>query len=118
MVVGDQRPFISALVTLDPEMLKTWLANNGEDPNISVAQAAEHPKVLAEIQHAVDRANTRVSRAESIRKFVVLDGEFTEANGTLTPKMSIKRHVILEKYRGIIEGIYNAAPATQGITLK
>ena len=118
VVVGDQRPFISALVTLDPEMLKTWLSNNGEDPSISVAQAAEHPKVLAEIQHAVDRANTRVSRAESIRKFVVLDGEFTEADGTLTPKMSIKRHVILEKYRGVIEGIYNAAPATQGITLK
>lgn len=118
VVVGDQRPFIAALITLDPEMLRSWLQQHGENPDMPLSEAAQHPKVLAEIQHSIDRANTRVSRAESIRKFVVLDEEFTEANGTLTPKLSIRRHVILEKYAGVIDGIYNVAPPTRGISLK
>ncbi|MBG6237917.1 long-chain acyl-CoA synthetase [Mycetocola sp. CAN_C7] len=116
VVVGDQRPFISALITLDSEMIGTWLGNNGEDAGLSLDQAATNPAVLAEIQRAIDAANTRVSRAESIRKFVVLPTEFTEASGHLTPKMSIKRHVILKDFAVNIDTLYADAP-TQGIPL-
>jgi long-chain acyl-CoA synthetase len=115
IVVGEQKPFISALVTLDPEMLPVWLNNNGEDPTMSIADAARHPKVIAEIQHAVDAANASVSRAESIRKFVILTRDLTEASGHLTPKLSIKRNVILADFAREIEGMYQGAPATEGI---
>src|SRR6185436_17174999 len=71
VVVGDQKPFISALITLDAEMLPVWLANNGQSATLTLAEAAVNPAVLAEVQRAVDAANTLVSRAESIRKFVV-----------------------------------------------
>ncbi|MCJ1674201.1 MULTISPECIES: long-chain fatty acid--CoA ligase [unclassified Rathayibacter] len=118
VVVGDQRPFIAALVTLDPEMLPTWLANNGQDAKLSLDQAAVNPAVLAEVQRAVDAANARVSRAESIRKFVILPTEFTEASGHLTPKMSIKRNVILDDFAATISSVYSAAPATEGISLR
>jgi len=118
VVVGDQRPFIAALVTLDPEMLPTWLANNGQDASLSLEKAAVNPAVLAEVQRAVDAANARVSRAESIRKFVVLPTEFTEASGHLTPKMSIKRNVILDDFAQTISSVYSAAPATEGISLR
>jgi long-chain acyl-CoA synthetase len=117
IVVGDQKPFISALITLDEEMLPTWLKNNGLDETMPVDTAAKDPRVLAEVQRAVDAANTRVSRAESIRKFVILDAELTEASGHLTPKLSIKRNVILKDFAGEIEGMYNAAPATEGVSL-
>jgi len=120
VVVGDQKPFIAALVTLDPEMLPVWLNNNGEDATMSLDEAARHPKVVAEVQRAVDNANTHVSRAESIRKFVILPTEFTEASGHLTPKMSIKRGPILKDYADIVEGMYDkshpsAAPETASI---
>jgi long-chain acyl-CoA synthetase len=95
VVVGDRKPFIGALITLDPDMLAVWLNNNKEDAGLSLAQAAVNKVVLAEVQSAVDEANARVSRAESIRKFVVLPIELTEDDGYLTPKMSIKRDVIL-----------------------
>ncbi len=117
VVVGDQRPFISALITLDAEMLPVWLANNGQPGDLTLAQAAKNPAVLAEIQRAVDAANTLVSRAESIRKFEVLPDDFTEASGHLTPKLSIKRAVIVKDYAAVIDGIYSAAPATEGVSL-
>ena len=116
IAVGDQRPFISALITLDEEMLPVWLNNNGEDGAMSVADASRHPKVLAEIQRAIDVANAAVSRAESVRKFHVLTGELTEASGHLTPKLSIKRHVIIADFADEIDAMYSAAP-TQGISL-
>jgi long-chain acyl-CoA synthetase len=117
VVVGDQKPFISALVTLDSEMLPTWLENNGQDRTMSLEAAATNPAVLAEIQRAVDAANAKVSRAESIRKFVVLPIEFTEASGHLTPKLSIKRNVILSDYAEVVEGLYSMTPPpTQGLT--
>nr|WP_207948999.1 long-chain fatty acid--CoA ligase [Microcella frigidaquae] len=118
VVVGDQKPFVSALVTLDTEMLPVWLNNNELDPQMSLLEAAQHPKVLAEIQRAIDGANSRVSRAESIRKFTVLATEFTESSGHLTPKMSIKRHVITADFADVIEGMYRGAPETQGISLQ
>ncbi len=100
VVVGDQRPFISALITLDPEMLPTWLGEQRPlRPRCRWPRPANNPDVRAEIQRAVDAANTRVSRAESIRKFTILDSEWTEASGHLTPKMSIKRNVIMQRLR-------------------
>jgi long-chain acyl-CoA synthetase len=105
MVVGDQRPFIAALVTLDAEMLPTWLANSGKPP-MDVAAAAQDPDVRAEVQRAVDHANQAVSKAESIRSFIVLDTDFTEAGGHLTPKLSLKRQVVLKEFAEQIEKIY------------
>jgi len=118
IVVGEQRPFISALITLDEEMLPTWLGNNGLDASWTVEQAAAHPAVLAEVQKAIDVGNSRVSRAESIRKFHILDTDLTEASGHLTPKLSIKRNVILADFADVIDGLYSNSPATEGISLK
>jgi long-chain acyl-CoA synthetase len=115
VVVGEQKPFISALVTLDEEMLPVWLKNIGEDATQSIDDARKNPKVIAEVQRAVDAANTTVSRAESIRKFVILPKDFTEATGYLTPKLSIKRNEILKDFRDVIESMYQGAPATEGI---
>ena len=117
IVVGDQKPFISALITLDEEMLPVWLNNNGLDASMSVEAAAKDPKVLAEVQRAVDGANAKVSRAESIRKFHILDADLTEASGHLTPKLSIKRNVILKDFNDVIEGMYSGAPATEGVSV-
>ncbi|MDF2666071.1 MAG: fadD [Microbacterium sp.] len=117
VVVGDHKPFISALVTLDPEMLPTWLANNGLPADMSLTDAATNEKVRAEVQGAIDRANTRVSRAESIRKFTILPTEWTEASGHLTPKMSIKRNVIVKDYADAIEDIYAVPINTTNVSL-
>ncbi|MGY8639350.1 AMP-binding protein, partial [Bradyrhizobium sp. 14AA] len=95
VVVGDQKPFISAVITLDPEMLPKWLETQGLDPNLSLAEAAENDKVRAHLKSVIDSANTRVSRAESIREFRILDYVFSIDDGTLTPKLSIKRNVVL-----------------------
>ncbi|MBX3311116.1 MAG: long-chain fatty acid--CoA ligase [Cryobacterium sp.] len=114
IVVGDKRPFIGALISLDEEMLPVWLNNNGEDATMSVDEAAKNPKVLAEIQSAIDKANSHVSRAESVRKFVILPHDLTEASGHLTPKLSVKRHVVLSDFADTIDGLYEDAPATQG----
>ena len=105
MVVGDKRAFIGALVTLDPEMLPTWLSNAGK-PAMTPAQAAEDPDVLAAIQEAVDDANNAVSKAESIRKVTVLPVEFTEETGHLTPSMKLKRNVVLRDYEAEVERLY------------
>ena len=118
VVVGDQKPFISALVTLDQEMLPTWLKNNGLDPNMSVEDAAKNPAVLAEVQRAIDHGNKYVSRAESIRKWVILPTEFTEASGHLTPKMSIKRANILHDFSAEIAAMYGENPVTEAVDTK
>ncbi|WP_298942898.1 AMP-dependent synthetase/ligase [uncultured Microbacterium sp.] len=117
VVVGDQKPFISALVTLDPEMLPAWLANNGLDREMSLTDAAAHPTVREEVQRAIDIANKKVSRAESIRKFAILDTEWTEASGHLTPKMSIKRNIIMQDFAGAVEDLYNVPVSTTNIPL-
>ncbi|HEU0257591.1 MAG TPA: AMP-dependent synthetase/ligase [Microbacteriaceae bacterium] len=108
LVVGDRRPFVAALVTLDAEMLPLWLNDHREDPGMSLAQAAVNPAVRAEIQRAVDAANSRVSRAESVRKFVVLDTQWTQESGHLTPKMSVKRDVVLHDFQATLDGLYSA----------
>ncbi|WP_431803959.1 AMP-dependent synthetase/ligase [Microbacterium sp. bgisy203] len=117
VVVGDQKPFIAALVTLDTEMLPTWLANNGLPADMSLADAAKNSKVREEVQTAVDRANKTVSRAESIRKFTILDTEWTEDSGHLTPKMSIKRNVILDDFADAVEDIYTVPVNTTNVSL-
>jgi long-chain acyl-CoA synthetase len=117
VVVGDQKPFIAALVTLDPEMLPTWLANNNLPASMSLAEAAASPEVRAEVQKAVDAANTRVSRAESIRKFAILDSEWTEASGHLTPKLSIKRNVIMSDFADEIAALYDEPVATTNVAI-
>ncbi|GAA2916157.1 long-chain acyl-CoA synthetase [Microbacterium keratanolyticum] len=117
VVVGDQRPFISALVTLDSEMLPTWLANNGLPADMSLADAAKNDAVRAEVQRAVDAANSHVSRAESIRKFTILPLEWTEASGHLTPKMSIKRNVIMADFDDEIQKIYSEPTSTTTVPL-
>ncbi|WP_149085671.1 MULTISPECIES: AMP-dependent synthetase/ligase [Microbacterium] len=117
VVVGDQRPFISALITLDPEMLPTWLANNGLDEKMTLAQASTNAQVRAEVQRAVDAANERVSRAESIRKFTILDSEWTESSGHLTPKLSIKRNIIMNDFADEIAAIYDEPVATTNVAI-
>jgi len=117
VVVGDQKPFIAALVTLDPEMLPSWLANNGLPADMSLADAATNDAVRAEVQRAIDVANTRVSRAESIRKFTILPSEWTEASGHLTPKLSIKRNVIMKDFAPQVAAIYNETTATTTVPL-
>jgi long-chain acyl-CoA synthetase len=118
VVVGDQKPFIAALITLDSEMLPTWLANNGLPADMSLADAAKNPAVTAEVQRAVDIANKHVSRAESIRKFTILPIEWTEASGHLTPKMSIKRNVIMEEFSEDVTGLYSVPVETTNVSLK
>ncbi|HEY7010756.1 MAG TPA: long-chain fatty acid--CoA ligase, partial [Jatrophihabitantaceae bacterium] len=91
LVVGDQQPFVGALITLDPESLPTWLENHGRDPGTSVAEIVDSPELVQEIQQAVDEANQAVSKAESIRKFTILDADWTEQGGQLTPSLKLKR---------------------------
>ncbi len=117
VVVGDQKPFISALITLDPEMLPTWLANNGLDKGMSLTDAAGDAAVRAEVQRAIDEANKHVSRAESIRKFTILSTEWTEASGHLTPKMSIKRNVIMDDFATEVDELYSVPVNTSNVAL-
>jgi len=105
VVVGDQKPFIGALITLDAEMLPGWLAGHGL-PEMDVATAAKSHAVLAALERAVARANEAVSRAESIRKFHVLTTDFTVENGYLTPSLKVKRARVLRDFADEIESIY------------
>ncbi|GAA1486145.1 AMP-dependent synthetase/ligase [Brachybacterium fresconis] len=108
VVIGDQKPFVSAILTLDAEMLPTWLANNSL-PEMTVPQAAQDDRVRAELQTVVDRANASVSRAESIRAFEVIDSDFTEENGYLTPSLKLKRNVVVKDMAQVIEKIYSGS---------
>ncbi len=105
MVVGEQRPYVGALITLDPEMLPVWLKNKGL-PNMTVVEAAQNPHVRASLSKAIERTNEGVSRAESIRKYEVLTEDFTEANGLLTPSMKLRRSHALKKHQQDIDALY------------
>ncbi|ROS30898.1 long-chain fatty acid--CoA ligase [Cellulomonas sp. PhB150] len=105
VVVGDAQPFIAALVTLDPEGVPGWLAAHSK-PALSMAEAAADPDVLASIDKAVERANKAVSRAESIRKYAILDTDLTIANGYLTPKLSVKRSLVLKDFSAEVDALY------------
>ena len=106
MVVGDNKPFIAALVTIDPEMIKGWIATNKKD-GASIETLRNDPDLLAVIQTAVDEANKAVSKAESIRKFTILAEDFTIAGGQLTAKLSVKRHVVSQQYASEIEALFS-----------
>jgi long-chain acyl-CoA synthetase len=107
IVVGDQKPFIGALITLDAEMYPAWAKNNGI-PGVNLEQAQTNEVVLAELQRAVDEANKSVSKAESIRKFTILDGDFTEENGYLTPSLKLKRNIVMKDFHDQVEGLYSS----------
>ncbi|MFI1033733.1 AMP-dependent synthetase/ligase [Streptomyces sp. NPDC020951] len=106
LVVGDNRPFVAALVTLDPDAVAHWRAVRKLPVDAPLADAIGDPRLRAEVQRAVDYANEAVSRAESIRSFTLVEGEFNEANGLLTPSLKVKRHAVTAKYAEEIEALY------------
>lgn len=106
LVVGDNRPFVAAVVTLDPETVAHWLSVRGMPADTPMSEVVGDPRIQADVQKAVDYANEAVSRAESIRKFVVVEGEFTEDNGLLTPSLKVKRKAAQEVYAKEIAALY------------
>lgn len=105
MVVGDNQPYIAALVTIDQEALKTWITANKKD-GATLAELVNDPDLVAVVQTAVDEANKAVSRAESIRKFTILPVDFTIAGGHLTAKLSVKRHVVAKEFAAEIAALF------------
>jgi len=109
LVLGDGKPFIAALVTLDGEELLGWGARHGRTflgPEHAVEELRDSPEVIAEIQKAINDANALVSKAEAIREFRILDGDLTIENGTLTPTLKVKRNLVLSKYEDLVKDIY------------
>jgi long-chain acyl-CoA synthetase len=107
MVVGDGKPFIAALITLDLEVLGPWKERHGKPADATVAALRDDPDLVAEVQTAVDDANQAVSRAESIRKFRILDTDFTQEAGQLTVKLGIRRSVLLKDFAADIDALYS-----------
>jgi long-chain acyl-CoA synthetase len=105
IVVGDNQPFIAALITIDQDMLKGWIASNNKG-TATLETLVNDPDLIAVIQTAVDEANKAVSKAESIRKFTILPQDFTIAGGQLTAKLSLKRHVIAEQFSADISALF------------
>ncbi|MFH9083024.1 AMP-dependent synthetase/ligase [Streptomyces sp. NPDC017673] len=106
VVVGDNRPFVAALITLDPEAVAHWLSVRKLPPDTPLSTLVRDERLRAEVQRAVDHANKAVSRAESIRAFALVEGEFTEENGLLTPSLKVKRHAVTAAYAQQIEALY------------
>ena len=105
IVVGDKKPFVGALITLDAEMLPGWLGAH-DLPAMDVTQAARHPEVLASLERAIKKTNKRVSRAESIRKFTVIYPDLTVDNGMLTPSLKVKREALARRYARELKALY------------
>ncbi|TXS40448.1 long-chain fatty acid--CoA ligase [Streptomyces sp. uw30] len=106
LVVGDNRPFIGALITLDPDAVAHWLAVRKMPADTPLSEVIQDPRMRADVQRAVDYTNEAVSRAESIRSFVLVEGEFNEDNGMLTPSLKVKRHAVTKAYADEIETLY------------
>ncbi|MFC8046880.1 AMP-dependent synthetase/ligase [Nocardia sp. NPDC057353] len=106
MVVGDGKPFIAALVTLDPEALPGWAERHGLPADTSVAKLAENADLVAEVEAAIAETNKKVSKAEQIKKIKVLDVDWTQEGGQLTPKMSLKRAVVMKEFATQVENLY------------
>ena len=106
LVVGDNKPFIAALVTIDPDAIKSWIVANKKD-GATIATLTKDPDLKAVIQTAIDEANKAVSRAESIREFTILPTDFTIAGGQLTAKLSVKRHVVAQEFAEEIEALFS-----------
>ena len=105
IVVGDDKPFIAALVTLDEEMFPR-LGRQPRARRRAVLRGPHPERVVAEVQQAVDDANTAVSKAESIRKFAILDSDFTEESGHLTPSLKLKRNVVMRDFEDEVDALY------------
>lgn len=106
LVIGDGRPFVAALITLDPDALGPWAKAHGLPEDSTPVDLCENAELLADLQHAVDAANRKVSQAESIRKFKVLSTDWTEAGGQMTPSLKVKRNVIMAECASEIAAIY------------
>jgi long-chain acyl-CoA synthetase len=106
IVVGDQRPFVAALITLDDEALPAWLESKGKPTDLTAEQLRDDEELIAEIDAAVKEANKAVSQAEAIKKFRVLGSDFTEDNGMLTPSLKLKRSVVMKEFDQEIENLY------------
>ena len=106
MVVGDGRPYAAALVTIDEEAFPAWKERHSKPAGATAAELRDDPDLVAEIQAAVDDANTTVSRAESIRRFRIVDGDFTQENGQLTPSLKVRRNVVAKDRAADIEALY------------
>jgi long-chain acyl-CoA synthetase len=104
IVVGDGRPYIACLITLDPEALEFWKRQHGRAAD---ADVREDPELLADIQAAVDDANQAVSRAESIRRFRILESDLTEADGYLTPSLKVRRNIVLKAFSADVDAVYS-----------
>jgi long-chain acyl-CoA synthetase len=107
MVVGDGRPFVAALITLDAETFGPWKERNGKPADATIASLRDDPDLVAAVQAAIDDANKAVSRAESIRKFRILDGDFTQEAGQLSVKLGIRRSVLLKDFATDIDALYS-----------
>jgi len=107
MVVGDDKPFVAALITLDPETLGPWKERHGKPADATIASLRDDPELVADVQAAVDDANHAVSRAESIRKFRILDTDFTQEAGQLTVKLGIRRSVLMKDFAADIDALYS-----------
>ncbi|AEN09478.1 MULTISPECIES: AMP-dependent synthetase/ligase [unclassified Streptomyces] len=108
MVVGDGRPFVGALITLDEEFLSRWAEENGKPAGSTAVSLREDADLLAEVQRAVDDGNAAVSKAESVRKFRILASQFTEEAGHITPSLKLKRNVVAKDFADEVESIYRA----------
>ncbi|MGP4010864.1 AMP-dependent synthetase/ligase [Streptomyces sp. 4N124] len=106
LVVGDNRPFVAALITLDPDAVAHWLSVRKLPADTPLSEVVRDPRMRAQVEKAVDYANEAVSRAESIRAFALVEGEFTEDNGMLTPSLKVKRHAVTAAYAAEIEALY------------
>ncbi len=105
VVHGDRRPFLSALITLDPEEIVPWAQKQGID-DTDMASLAENEKVRALVQEAVDTVNEKVARVEEVKKFTILPHDLTQETGELTPTLKVKRNVVNEKYAGELDAMY------------
>src|SRR6202012_2352043 len=106
MVIGDGRRYVTALVTIDEEAFPAWKAKHGKPADATVADLRDSNDMIADIQAAVDDANASVSQAESIRKFRIVDGDFTQENGQLTPSLKVRRNVVAKDRAADIEALY------------
>src|SRR6201985_1566485 len=107
MGAGAGKPFVAALITLDPEALGPWKEKHGKPADATVASLRDDPDLVADVQAAVDDANQAVSRAESIRKFRILEGDFTQEAGQLTVKLGIRRSVLMQEFAAHVGALYS-----------
>jgi len=113
LVVGDNRPFIGALVTLDEEALPGWLQRHGLPADTPLGDAASHAEVKAAVQELINQANQSVSQAEAIKSFRIVPSDFTEASGHLTPSMKVKRAQVMKDFEAVIDEMYTSPKPTR-----